>query len=58
MTLVQSLYDFFGYQYIPQSATFIDVINNIMTVAIGIWIVLFIIKCLFYACTMGEKRIF
>lgn len=58
MSIVQSLYDFFGYQYITQSATFIDVINNIMTVGIGIWLVLFITKCLFYACTLGEKRLF
>lgn len=58
MSIVQSLYDFFGYEFITQSATFIDVINNIMTVGIGIWLVLFIIKCLFYACTLGEKRLF
>lgn len=58
MSIVQSLYDFFGYEFISQSATFIDVINNIMTVGIGIWLVLFIIKCLFYACTLGEKRLF
>lgn len=58
MSIVQSLYDFFGYEFISQSATFIDVINNIMTIGIGIWLVLFIIKCLFYACTLGEKRLF
>lgn len=58
MSIVQSLYDFFGYEFISQSATFIDVINNIMTIGIGIWLVLFIIKCLFYACTLGGKRLF
>ena len=58
MIIVQSLYDFFGYEYISQSATFIDVINNIMTVGVGVWGVLFITKCLFYACTLGGKRLF
>lgn len=58
MEIVQSIYQFFGFELITESATLIDVFNNIIQVGIGVWVVLFVCKCLFYACTLGERRFF
>lgn len=58
MEIVQSIYEFFGFDLINQSATITDVFNNIIQVGVGVWVVLFVCKCLFYACTLGERRLF
>lgn len=58
MEIVQSLYDFFGLDLISSSATLIDLINAILQIGLSVWITLFIIRCLFLACTFGERRFF
>lgn len=58
MELAQSLYDFFDIQVISSSATFADLITNILQVGVGIWLTMFIGKSLFMACTIGGKRWF
>lgn len=56
MELVQELYDFFGFELITQSATFIDLINAFIQVGIGLWLTVFIMRSLFLLVTVPDKR--
>lgn len=47
MEVFNDFYDFFGFELISQSATFVDVINNILQIGLGLFIVCFFIKALF-----------
>lgn len=47
MDIFNSLYDFFGLELISESATFIDLINNLVQVGVGVFITCFFIKALF-----------
>lgn len=47
MDIFNSLYDFFGLELIGESATFIDLINNLLQVGLAVFIVCFFIKALF-----------
>lgn len=58
MALVESLYQFFGFDMISQSATFIDLLNNIIQIACGLWITIFIIRSLFMATNVSGKSLF
>lgn len=56
MELVQSLYDFFGFEILSESATFPELLSYIMQIFIGVWIVIFIIRSLFMAITLPDRR--
>ncbi len=58
MELVNSLIEFFGIDLISQAATFTDVLNVLLKVGVGVWLTLFICKCLFMACTIGDRRFY
>ena len=58
MELVESLVEFFGIDLISQTATFIDVLNVLLQVGVAVWLTLFITKCLFMACTIGDRRFY
>lgn len=57
MVIVNDLYDFFGFDMLSQSATFVDLISYMLEIGIGIWITVFIIRSLFLATTVGRRRI-
>lgn len=58
MEIAESIYEFFELSTLESSATFIDVINNLIQIGVSIWITMFIIKCMFMACTFGERSFF
>lgn len=57
MVIVQDLYDFFGFELLTESATFVDLINNLVMIGIGVWVTIFIIRSLFLTTTYGRRRI-
>lgn len=57
MELVQELYDFFGFELISQSATFIDLLNALIQIGCGVWITLFVIRSVFLVLTVPERRL-
>lgn len=57
MVIVQDLYDFFGFEVLTESATFVDLINNLVMIGIGVWVTIFIIRSLFLTTTYGRRRI-
>ena len=58
MAVAESLYEFFEIATLDSSATFIDFLYVLIQIGVSIWITLFIVKCLFMACTVGDKRFF
>lgn len=58
MALIESLYEFFGIELLTESATFIDLINNVLLVGLGIWLTCFICRCLFMATRIGDYKMF
>lgn len=56
MELVQELYEFFGFELITQSATFIDLINAFLQVGIGLWLTVFIMRSVFLLVTVPDRR--
>lgn len=57
MVIVQDLYDFFGFELLTESATFVDLINNLVMIGIGVWVTIFIIRSLFLTTTYGRRRL-
>ena len=58
MALVESLYNFFGFNLISESATFVDLLSNIFQIGCGLWVTIFIIRSLFMATNVGGKSLF
>lgn len=58
MELVQSLYDFFGFNLITEAQTFPELMSYIFEVFIGVWIVLFVIRSLFMVTSIADRRLF
>lgn len=58
MELAQSLYEFFEISVISESATFADLITNILQVGVSIWLTMFIGKSLFIASTIGGRKFY
>lgn len=58
MEIVQSVYDFYGISAIIESATLVDVVNALLEIGISVWITMFIIRSLFIACTLPERKFF
>lgn len=58
MEIAQDLYEFFEIGSLTASATFLDAVQILLQIGISVWIVMFIIKCLFMACTIGDRRFF
>lgn len=58
MALVESLYQFFGFDMISESASFVDLLNSILQIASGLWITIFIIRSLFMATNISGKSLF
>lgn len=58
MELTQSLINFFGIDLLASTATFTDVLNVLLQVGVAVWLTLFITRCLFLACTIGDRRFY
>lgn len=57
MILVNDLYDYFGFELLAESATFVDLLNNMLMIGLGVWLTIFIIRSVFLATTVGRRRI-
>lgn len=47
MEIFTSFYDFFGLDLLTESATLVDLVNNLVQVGLGLFITCFFIKALF-----------
>lgn len=47
MDIFNSFFDFFGLELLTESATFVDLINNLVQIGLALFIVCFFIKSLF-----------
>ena len=47
MEIFNSFYEFFGLELLSESATLVDLINNIVQVGLALFIICFFIKALF-----------
>lgn len=52
MEIFSGLMEFFEISSLGSSATFIDLLNNIVSIIFAIFIVAFMIRSLFLACTV------
>ena len=47
MEIFNSLYDFFGFELLNEAATLTDLINNLVQISLGVFIVCFFLKSIF-----------
>lgn len=55
MELANTLYQFFGFDTLGSSATFIDLLQSMLKIGCGMWLTIFIIRSMFMALTIPEK---
>ena len=55
MDLANTLYQFFGFDTLESSATFIDLLQSMLKIGCGMWLTIFIIRSMFMALTIPEK---
>lgn len=58
MALIESLIEFFGIDLIGEASTFPDLINTVLQIGCGIWITLFVCRCLFMATTFADRKFY
>lgn len=56
MEIAQMLFDFFGFENISNTATFTDLLYSMFQIFSGLWVTIFIIRSLFLAVTIPERR--
>ena len=56
MEIYNSLIEFFGITPIQSSATFVDLINEMMSIFVGVYLVAFMIRSLFLIVAMPQKQ--
>ena len=55
MEIANLLYDFFGFDVLAESATFVDFICSTSKVLIGVYITVFVIRSVFLLLTVPER---
>ena len=55
MQLANMIYDFFGFANISQSATFIDLLDAVIKIGVGLWVTIFIIRSMMMVLRVPEK---
>ena len=55
MALADMIYNFFGFQNLSASATFVDLISSILKIGCGLWVTIFLIRSMMLALTIPEK---
>ena len=55
MQLANMVYEFFGFENISQSATFIDLLDAVIKIGVGLWITIFIIRSMMMVLRVPEK---
>lgn len=55
MQLANMIYDFFGFSNINQSATFIDLLDTVIKIGVGLWVTIFIIRSMMMVLRVPEK---
>lgn len=58
MEIARNIFDFFEISGLSESSTFVDLIQYILMIGVSVWCVLFVCKCMFLACTFGERSFF
>lgn len=57
MDIFNSLMDFFGIDALSQASTFPDLLNYIVSITVGIYIVAFLIRSLFLVIALPTMRL-
>ncbi len=57
MSIYQSIIDFFGIVPLDSSATFVDLLNLIIMLFVGVYLVAFFIRSLFLIVAIPEAKI-
>lgn len=55
MQIANMIYDFFGFSNISQSATFIDLLDTVIKIGVGLWVTIFIIRSMMMVLRVPEK---
>lgn len=55
MDLAELIYDFFGFEALTASATFVDLLSCMLKIGCGLWVTIFVIRSLFMALTIPDK---
>lgn len=58
MALINSLIEFFGIDMLESTSTFPELLNVVLQIGCGIWITLFICRCLFMATTFADRKFY
>lgn len=56
MQLADLIYNFFGFDALSLSATFTDLLSSMLKIGCGLWVTIFIIRSMFMALTIPDKR--
>lgn len=56
MELANLLYQFFGFDIVLDVNTFPELLAAVGKIGCGLWLTIFIIRSLFMATTIGERR--
>lgn len=56
MEIINSIIDFFGISQISESVTFVDLISTFVKMGCAIWVVLFVVRCLFLLIDLPNRR--
>lgn len=58
MEIANMIYEFFGFEALNQSATLIELLDSIIKIGCGIFVTVYIIKCMCIACTISDGRFY
>lgn len=58
MAIFNDLMQFFNIGTLSEYATFLDLINYIVSLSVAVFIVAFIIKGIFFVCTLPNNTLF
>lgn len=58
MEIATNLYNYFGFELLTESTTFPQLISYMIEIGLGVWITVFIIRCLFLTISLPQRSLF
>ena len=58
MEIASNLYNYFGFELLTESTTFPQLISYMLEIGLGVWVTVFIIRCLFMTITLPGRSLF
>lgn len=52
------IYNFFGFEALAETATFVDLLQAMLKIGCGLWVTIFIIRSLFMATRIPDTKFF